>query len=475
MKNSKPNIILINCDDLGYGDIGCFGSKINATPYIDQMADEGLKLTDFYMASPVCSPSRAAMLTGSYPQRVGIPNVLRPVSEIGLDPKEETISSMLKKGGYSTKLIGKWHLGDQQEFLPSKHGFDEYFGIPYSNDMGKMIPNPNSDPQRKNFPPLPLMRDNDVIQEQPAQEGITERYTEDAVTFIRNNQTNPFFLYFAHMHVHRPILVSRRFTKTAKNGRYGAAVEAIDWSVGVILHELRNLGIDQNTIVIFTSDNGSNANLGGSNDPLRGTKGTTWEGGMRLPLIIRWPEKIKPGTISNSVATSMDLLPTLAAITENSLQENNIIDGENIESILFQPENNFHHKPFFYYLHNTLCAVRSGQWKLHVVRSKRTKNRTGGTGGFGTKAVLKSTNVLELYDLSKDPHEDHNVASDNPEIVKELSSYLEDCRKDLGDESKQIQGSKRRLPGKVNNPVPLTTFNPSTPVMWAEYDIDEYG
>ena len=333
MANSKPNIILINCDDLGYGDIACYGSKVNLTPYIDQLAAEGLKLTDFYMASPVCSPSRAAMLTGSYPQRVGIPNVLRPVSEIGLNPKEETISSMLKKDGYRTELIGKWHLGDQQEFLPSKHGFDEYFGIPYSNDMGKMIPNPNSDPQRKNFPPLPLMRDNDVIQEQPAQECITERYTEDAVKFLRENQNNSFFLYFAHMHVHRPILVSRRFTKTAKNGRYGAAVEAIDWSVGVILHELRNLGIDQNTIVIFTSDNGSNANLGGSNDPLRGTKGTTWEGGMRLPLIIRWPEKIKPATISNAVATSMDLLPTLASITENSLQENNIIDEEFLSKI----------------------------------------------------------------------------------------------------------------------------------------------
>ena len=472
-KTDKPNVILINCDDLGYGDIGCYGSDINSTPHIDRMAGEGLKLTDFYMASPVCSPSRAAMLTGCYPQRVGIPAVLMPTSEIGLNPEEETISSVLHDNGYRTKLIGKWHLGDQPEFLPTRHGFDEYFGLPYSNDHGRMVPNPDDDvPRRGYITPLPLMRDEEVVQQQPSQEGLTERYTEDAIRFMRENRDEPFFMYFAHMHVHRPILVSRRFTDVSQNGRYGAAVEAIDWSVGSILHELNNLGIEENTIVIFTSDNGSNGNLGGSNNPLRGFKGTTWEGGMRLPFIIRWVGQIPPGTISASIATSLDILPTLANITGSNLEGRRYIDGENIEPLVFQQQESLLHKPFFYYLQDVLCAVRYRNWKLHVARAEHTRNRTG---GYKSKSPLDTETVLELYDLSTDMHEDYNVAESNPSIVAELSDMIDLCRTDLGDDHTHTQGINRRPPGRVSNPVPLCEYDPDNPVLWAEYDLDEFG
>jgi len=275
----KPNIILINCDDLGYGDLGCYGSDLNSTPYVDQLATEGIRFTNFYMASPVCSPSRAAMLTGSYPLRVGIPEVLFPNSPIGLSPSESTIASVLRSNGYRTKIIGKWHLGDQEEFLPTRHGFEQYFGIPYSNDMGIM-----RGPRRR-FPPLPLVRDETVIEQQPMQEELTDRYTREATSYIEEHRNEPFFLYLAHMHVHRPVLVAERFVEASRNGRYGAAVEAIDWSLGQIMDQLRELGLDSHTILIFTSDNGS---IGGSNSPLRVNKNTTWEGGMKLPCIIRW-------------------------------------------------------------------------------------------------------------------------------------------------------------------------------------------
>ena len=262
----QPNIILINCDDLGYGDLGCYGSQINQSPYLDQMAAEGIRFTDFYMASPVCSPSRGAMLTGCYPPRIGFAEfdgnwVLFPGDALGLNPEENTIASLLKKQEYATKIVGKWHCGDQKEFLPTRHGFDSYYGIPYSNDMGIQS-------EKDTHPPLPLLLDEQVIQAQPDQASVTERYVEESVRFIRTNREQPFFLYFAHMYVHLPIYPPDRFIRESNNGRYGAAVQAIDWSVGVLLHELKQLGLDQNTLVIFTSDNGSRARgEGGSNCP----------------------------------------------------------------------------------------------------------------------------------------------------------------------------------------------------------------
>ena len=372
-----------------------------------------------------------------------------------LSSSEATISSVLKANGYRTKIIGKWHLGDQPEFLPTRHGFEEYFGIPYSNDMGVMKT------PRRQFPPLPLLQNEVVIEQQPLQEELTDRYTWEANAFIEEHQESPFFLYLAHMHVHRPVLVAKRFVEASGNGRYGAAVEAIDWSVGEILDQLAELGIAENTIVIFTSDNGS---IGGSNMPLRGMKNSTWEGGMKLPCIIRWPNQIAENSESASVTTSLDFLPTIAAITGCELPLDRIIDGRNIESILFEDIDESPRDTFFYYLRSTLCAVRSGKWKLHVIRVEQQGNTT-----------IKNHNVLELYDLNNDPGEQINLSAEYPNVISELEVLLEECRVDLGDDSRNLIGANRRLPGRIDAPTTLTTLESSDPIYWAEYDTDEYG
>ena len=310
----RPNIILINCDDLGYGDIGCYGSELNRTPFLDRMAAEGIRFTDFYMASSICTPSRGAMMTGCYPPRIGFGSfdgrgVLWPGQAYGLGPQEVTIAQLLKQAGYATKLVGKWHCGDQKEFLPTRFGFDSYYGLPFSNDMARIdMGRPG---EQYDNPPLPLVRDEEVIQEQPDQRALTERYVEESVRFIRENRDRPFFLYFAHMYVHRPRYVPKHSLSESQNGAYGAAVEQIDWSAGVLFDELKRLGLDEDTLVIFTSDNGAsitNMDKGGSNGPLRGGKGTTWEGGQRLPCIMRWPERIPAGAVCTEIATAMDFL-----------------------------------------------------------------------------------------------------------------------------------------------------------------------
>ena len=296
----KPNIVLVNCDDLGWGDLGVYGSTINKTPALDKMAEEGVRFTDFYVASGVCSPSRGALLTGCYPQRIGFGafdgfRVLFPGDGIGLNPDETTIAGALKDVGYSTKIIGKWHCGDQPEFLPTNHGFGSYYGLPYSNDMGRQVEDPSIDDhdrreQLRRRPPLPLIRDEDVIQEQPDLRALTERYAEEAVRFIRGNADadKPFFLYFAHMYVHLPLYAPENLVNASENGDYGACVAGIDWVAEVLFDELKRQGIDENTLVIFTSDNGSRLdNQGGSNGELRGRKGTTWEGGQRVPCMMR--------------------------------------------------------------------------------------------------------------------------------------------------------------------------------------------
>ena len=307
----QPNIILINCDDLGYGDLGSYGSITNATPVLDKLAEEGVRFTDFYMASPVCSPSRGAMMTGCYPPRIGFGSfegwsVLFPGQGVGLNPEEITIARLLKDAGYATKLVGKWHCGDQDEFLPTRHGFDSYYGLPYSNDMGRQF-------EDDKYPPLPLLRDEEVIQQQPDQTALTERYVEESVRFIRANTHRPFFLYLAHMYVHLPIYVPDPYLKESQNGPYGAAVALIDWAAGVLLNEIKELGLAENTLVIFTSDNGSRCRGGGgSNGELRGVKGTTWEGGQRVPCVMHWPGTIPPGQVCRELASAMDFYPTLA-------------------------------------------------------------------------------------------------------------------------------------------------------------------
>jgi len=453
----RPNIILINCDDLGYGDLGCYGSQVNRTPHLDKLAGEGMRFTQFYMASPVCSPSRAAMLTGCYPPRVGFARpggriVLFPGADSGLSPEEKTIATLLKQSGYATALVGKWHCGDQPEFLPTRHGFDEYFGLPYSNDMGRQLPRETAD----RFPPLPLLDGEEVIEAQPEQESITERYVERCVRFIRANRDRPFFLYFAHIHVHRPILVSRRFTEQSRNGRYGAAVEAIDWATGVLMHELRRLGLDHRTLVLFTSDNGSLAVNGGSNGPLRGAKGTTWEGGQRVPCLAWWPEFIPAGSTCEEVATAMDFLPTLAALGGAAVPDDRVIDGVDIRPLLFaRPGARSPHEAFYYYRKHDLEAVRVGKWKLHVRK--------------------RSEELLELYDLEADIGEARNLADKHPDIVEQLQGRLQVAREDLGDEATGVEGTGCRPVGRVSNPRTLTEYDPNCPYIWAEYDTDEKG
>jgi len=451
MRNPKdrPNIVLINCDDLGYGDIGCYGSPVNKTPHLDRMAGGGVRFTDFYMAAPVCTPSRAAMMTGCYAQRVGLDRVdngdwvLFPGQSMGLNPQEKTIATLLKERDYATKLVGKWHLGDQAPFLPTRHGFDSYYGLPYSNDMGLMA----WKEYYNRFPPLPLMRDEQVIQEQPDQAALTERYVEESVRFIRENADRPFFLYLAHMYVHVPIYAPKQFMDASENGAYGAAVECVDWATGVLLHELKRLGLDENTIVLFTSDNGSEASgRGGSNDPLRGTKGTTWEGGQRLPLIVRWTGQLKAGAECKEMTTSMDLLPTLVGLAGGSVPTDRVIDGRDVRGLWLDPDGGKSpHAAFFYYLCDQLEAVRSGEWKLHVERR-------------------------ELYNLAEDVGETTNVIDKHPDVVKRLDAMADECRRDLGDALKGVKGEGRREAGKVDDPKPLTQYDPNHPYIMALYD-----
>jgi arylsulfatase A len=460
-----PNIILINCDDLGYGDLGCYGSTRNKTPHLDRMAAEGIRFTDFYMGSPVCSPSRGAMLTGCYPPRIGFADfdgrwVLFPGQPLGLHQEEITIAKLLKQASYATKIIGKWHCGDQPEFLPTRHGFDSYYGIPYSNDMGRQY-------EHDTYPPLPLLRDETVIQEQPDQVSITERYVEESVRFLRDNRDRPFFLYLAHMYVHVPIYPPARFLSESENGRYGAAVQAIDWSVGVLLHELKQLGLDENTLVIFTSDNGSRArDEGGSNAPLRSHKATTWEGGQRVPCIMRWPGQIPAGTVCRELTTAMDLYPTLAALAEVPIPQDRIIDGKDIRPLLLgEADAKSGHDAFFYYLMEKLMAVRSGKWKLHVGRTDfddRTFERT-----FKT--------VAELYDLEADIGETTNRYAEEPAVVAALMAKLDACRQDLGDAVTGVTGQNRRPVGRVAQPDTLTHYDPDHPYIIALYDLKDRG
>jgi len=460
-----PNFVLINCDDLGYGDLGCYGSRVNRTPALDRMAAEGMRLTDFYMASPVCSPSRGAMLTGCYPPRISfdvfkpVPNknappavnswVLFPGSPGGLHPNEVTVARLLKDQGYATCHIGKWHCGDQPEFLPTRHGFDSYFGLPYSNDMGIQAPHPN-------HPPLPLLEDEEVLELQPDQRSLTIRYVEHSVRFIRQNRERPFFLYLAHMHVHLPHYPPEIFLRRSINGPYGGAVECIDWSVAVILHELGSLGLAEDTLVVFTSDNGSRGDRGGSNYPLRGRKGQTWEGGQRVPCIAWWPGHITGGSECREIVTAMDFLPTFARLAGTTPPRDRMIDGKDVLPLLLgEAGAKSPHETFFYYQADRLNAVRSGRWKLHVASDGQV--------------------VRELYDLEADAGETRNVIDQHLDVAAWLDKLIEACREDLGDAMAGVEGKNRRPAGHVENPEPLAVQDENYPYIVAMYDLPDIG
>ncbi len=454
---NPPNILLINCDDLGYGDLGCYGSSLHQTPALDRLASEGMRFTNFYMASSICSPSRAGMLTGCYPQRISMNRVLFPADPDGLNPEEQTLATLLKTRGYETALVGKWHLGDQPEFLPRRHGFDHYYGLPYSNDMGRQ----KGDAADK--VPLPLLFDDEVIEEQPDLSGLTARYVEASVRFMRDcaSRDKPFFLYFAHMHVHLPIYTPERFLRDSANGRYGAAVSEIDWAWDRLDQELRRLGLTEDTLVLFTSDNGSRAGgEGGSNAPFSGAKFTTWEGGFRLPLLARLPGRISAGSVCGDLAASMDLLPTVARLTGASPQTERPQDGHVIGAMVPSADESARDE-FAYFSMGNLCALRKGRWKLHFCRR----------AGWGDPFVA----VEELYDLEADPAESQNCHAAHPGVVRELRECGETYRNELGDAHTGRVGSAVRPCGRVKDPQPLACYNPSSPYVVAEYDLADRG
>ena len=418
----KPNFVVIFIDDMGYGDIGPFGSSKNKTPNLDRMAEQGMKLTSFYVAAPVCSPSRAALMTGCYPKRVGLARgswgiVLFPKDPYGLNPDEISLAEVLKEAGYATGCFGKWHLGDQPRFLPTRHGFDTYFGIPYSNDMW---PRTGSASRWKNgVCPLPVLHDEKVVyivEDMDDQAQLCKRFTDEAASFIKKNKDRPFFCYIPHAFMHGPRKARQEFMERANNNATRAQIEEIDWSVGQILDTLRKLGLDEKTMVLFTSDNGA---AGGSSGPLRGHKGQTWEGGMREPTIAWWPRTIPAGSICDEVASTMDLLPTLAELAGGKVPDDRVIDGKDITPLLRDPDNaESPHEAFFYFHGDRLSAVRSGKWKLH------------GNG--------------QLYDLDRDIGECKNVAEQNPQIVAELRKKMQTFNAELEKNSRPV--------GKAENP-----------------------
>ena len=426
----KPNFVIIFTDDQGYGDLSCFGGKHVNTPRIDKMAAEGSKLTSFYVAAPVCTPSRAALMTGCYPKRVDMATgsnfiVVLAADPKGLNPKEITMAEVLKTQGYKTGIFGKWHLGDQPEFLPTRQGFDEFYGIPYSHDIHPFHPNQ----KRFQFPPLALLEGEKVIDMDPDADYLTKNITEKTVDFIKRNKDEPFFVYVPHPIPHKPLHVAPEFYKdvpadvTAKLKAEGnkidyktrdrlfrQAINEIDWSVGRILDTLKEEGLDENTLVIFTSDNGPAI---GSAGPLRGRKGSTFEGGMREATVIRWPGKIPAGQDNGELITAMDLLPTFAKLAVAEIPTDRVIDGKDIWPVL-AGEAKSPHEAFFYHRANNLQAVRSGKWKLHFNKAK----------------------PVQLYDLDQDIGEQKNLIQSYPDVVKQLQSHVKKFNADLAENSR---------------------------------------
>ncbi len=426
----RPNIIVIFCDDLGYGDLSSYGSSWNQTPEIDQMAVEGVRFTDFYAGAPFCTPSRAGLLTGSYPRRVNMDHVLFPSSNRGINPAEVLLPEVLKKADYATAIIGKWHLGDQAVFLPTRHGFDYWYGLPYSNNM-----------ENGKQPPLPLMR-NEEVAEQEAERGtfdqstLTKKYTDEAISWMEDHKKQPFFLYLAHTMPHNPVAARKEFFSKTNNPQkgFGACVAEISWSTGKILDYLKANNLDQNTLVVFTSDNGGQPRWGASNGILKGRKGQVAEGGIRVPFIAWWPGTIKPGTTCHAPASVIDFYETfsaLAGVQDSSVKR----DGKDILDYLVHPERTREARPFYYWHGGHLRAIRYGNWKIML------------TGSF-----TQATEII-LYDLHTDPGEQINVAEEHPGLVARLLAWAEREKKALGE--KKNYGPEVRRTILVDNPKPL--------------------
>lgn len=445
----KPNVVIIFTDDQGYQDVGVFGAKGFETPHLDKMAAEGTQFTNFYVPHAVCSASRASLLTGCYANRLGIYGALDHSSQHGLHPDEVTIADMLKAAGYATGMVGKWHLGHLDPFLPTEQGFDEFFGLPYSNDMWPHHPeNPNY------YPPLPLYENREVVDTLDDQSMLTTWYTEKAVDFIERNKEQPFFLYLAHNMPHVPLFVSDKFAGKSERGIYGDVIMEIDWSVGQVLKALKTHGLEGNTLVVFTSDNGPWLSYGthsGSAEPLREGKGTSWEGGIRVPTIMQWPGKIPAGEVQRQPAMTIDLLPTLAHLAGGELPEH-IIDGKNIWPLMVEGEqaSSPHEAYFIYYNRNELQSVLMGDWKLYFPHRYRSLEPGVEPRSDGTpiKYTMIQLEQVELYNLKEDMAETNNVADEHPDIVDKIMALAETARADMGDALQEIEGKNNREPGK---------------------------
>ncbi len=461
-KQCTPNIVLILMDDMGYGDIGRTGANQYETPNLNRLANQGMQFTWYYCPQAVSSASRAGLLTGCYPNRVGISGALMPWAQIGINPEETTIAEMLKTKGYHTGIIGKWHLGHHREFLPLQNGFDEYFGIPYSNDMwpvdfdGVPIKLKDTTSIKMKYPVLPLIEGNEKVGEVRTladQDKLTTEYTNRAVRFIEQHKNERFFLYLPHSMVHIPLGVSEKFRGKSRQGMYGDVMMEVDWSIGEIMKALERNGLDKNTLVIFTSDNGPWLNFGnhaGTTGGLREGKGTIWEGGQRVPCIMRWPGVIPEGEICNQMASSIDILPTLAAITGAQLPALRI-DGVNILPLMLGDKTAAPRHDFYYYYEvNSLEGVQHDYWKLVLPHKGRTyRNMKPGTDGWPGPTGTETVNPTQLYDLRRDPGEWYDVAAYYPEKVKELEALAEKARQDLGDDITKAPGINRRKAGSV--------------------------
>ena len=457
----NPNVVIIFIDDMGYADIGPFGCTAYPTPNLDRLAAEGRKFTDFHTATAVCSASRVALMTGCYPERVSILGALRPKSPIGIRKSELTLAEMLKQRGYATAIFGKWHLGDRRKFLPLQHGFDEYYGLPYSNDMGPFGPRAEPAPPgspRLQTPPIRVFDGNEVVDEEltaDEQPQLTTKYTERAVDFIARKHEGPFFLYVPHTMMHVPIFVSEKFRGKSGAGLYGDVMMEVDWSVGQILAALKEHGVEDNTLVVFTGDNGPwlrYGNHGGSAGPLREGKGTMFEGGYREACLMRLPGRIPAGTTCDEFCTTMDLLPTLAKLLEIDLPAERPIDGHDIWPLMTGASGaTSPYESFYCYYGRELQAVRDRRWKLHLPHAYVTLgDRKPGKDGDPVEYERRDIG-LELFDLHNDVGESTNVADQHPDVVARLSAAAEKARAELGDLLTNRQGSAVRAPGRARN------------------------